>query len=146
MYRDTLRRTMIAINVIDGIYYTLAKKSGVKENTLTLLYALDDGRPHSQKEICEQWFMPKTTLNTIVKECAAAGYVYLDGSSHTKEKDVCLTPAGQAYAAQILAPIYALEERAMAEALGGAPGDFIRPLERFTDHLKSEARTYEPTL
>ena len=38
--RTEIRRLMIALNKIDGIYYLIAKKSGTKENMLSLLYAL----------------------------------------------------------------------------------------------------------
>lgn len=39
---ENIRRLMLAINKIDGSYYFFARKLGVKENTLALLYALDD--------------------------------------------------------------------------------------------------------
>ncbi|MCQ4991523.1 MarR family transcriptional regulator, partial [[Clostridium] symbiosum] len=74
-YREEIRRIMVSVNVIDGIYAMGAKKIGIKDNSLSLLYVLDDGKPHSQKEICEYWLIPKTTLNTIVKECVNAGYI-----------------------------------------------------------------------
>ena len=63
-----IRRLIIAVNKIDGLYYQEAKKLGIKGNALSLLYALDDGEPHSQKQLCEQWLIPRTTMNTIVKE------------------------------------------------------------------------------
>lgn len=66
--REAMRRIAIAINSMDAAYEMISRKIGVKENTMILLYALDDGRPHTQKEICEEWLIPKTTLNTIVRE------------------------------------------------------------------------------
>ena len=73
-YREKIRRIMICVNVIGGIYDSIAKKTGVKESVLTLLYALDDGAAHFQKEICEEWFIPKTTLNTVIREFVEKGY------------------------------------------------------------------------
>ena len=75
--REQVRQLMAAINRIDGIWYLLAKKSGVKVNTLSLLFALDDGLPHTQKQICEEWIIPRTTINTVVQECAQMGYLEL---------------------------------------------------------------------
>ena len=46
-----IRRLTQAFNRIDGAYYYCARRLGVEENTLALLYALDDGRPHSQKQV-----------------------------------------------------------------------------------------------
>ena len=50
---DALKRINNAINKIDGAYYFCGKKLGIKENTLALFYALKDGAPHTQKQICE---------------------------------------------------------------------------------------------
>ena len=44
-----VRRLALVINRMDGAYYLYARQHGVNENALTLLYALDDGEPHSQK-------------------------------------------------------------------------------------------------
>ena len=70
---ETIRRIMLAINQIDGLYYLLGRHYGVNENTLAFLYALDDERPHSQKEISDQWLIPRTTVNSIVKHMIADG-------------------------------------------------------------------------
>lgn len=140
--RKEIRRIMIAVNVIDGIYAIIAKKSGIKENTLALLYALDDGKPHSQKEICEQWLIPKTTLNTIVKECVEKGYIFLNANEHKKEKEICLTETGKEYAGRILNQIYALEQQAMERTLENNSPEFVKGLEQFADNLKEEARKF----
>ena len=68
------RRLVAASYASDGAYYRWALRSGVTEHTLNLLYALDDGLPHSQKQISEEWGIPKTTVNTVVKACREAGY------------------------------------------------------------------------
>ena len=130
---------MISVNVIDGIYEMIAKKIGIKENTLALLYALDDGKSHSQKEICEEWLIPRTTLNTIVKECVEAGYIFLDTDHRKKEKEVCLTEKGQQYASDILRQVYELEETAMKQTLENGSEVFIDGLVRFTSNLKNAA-------
>lgn len=141
-YRNEIRRIMIAVNVINGAYDMIAKKIGIKENTLALLYALDDGKAHSQKEICEEWFIAKTTLNTIVKECAEEGYIFLEAGDHKKEKKICLTEKGRKYARDILSKVYELEEYAMAHTKANCSSEFIAALEQFTANLKKEARTF----
>ena len=141
-YREEIRRIMVSVNVIDGIYAIGAKKIGIKDNSLSLLYALDDGKPHSQKEICEHWLIPKTTLNTIVKECVNAGYIVLDGIKHTKEKEIRLTDKGQEYAKTILNQVYELERRAMEKTLSSYSPEFVQALEQFTAYLKEEAEHF----
>ncbi|HCS76041.1 MAG TPA: MarR family transcriptional regulator [Clostridiales bacterium] len=141
-YREEIRRIMISVNVIDGIYAIGAKKIGIKDNTLSLLYALDDGKPHSQKEICEHWLIPKTTINTIVKECVDIGYIVLVASNHTKEKEIRLTDKGQEYTRTILNQVYELERRAMEKTLASYSPEFVQAIEQFTAYLKEESEHF----
>lgn len=83
-----IRRLMLATTKIDGAYYLFSRRLGIKENVLVLLYALDDGKPHSQKQICEDWLVPKTTINTNVKELVRAGYVMLYPGAGTGRKSL----------------------------------------------------------
>ncbi len=104
-----IRQLMLATNKIDGVYYFFAKKLGINENKLAVLYALDDGNPHSQKQICEEWLIPKTTISTIIKELEAEGYLTLVVGSHTKEKTICLTDKGVVYVKNIMKEVYEAE-------------------------------------
>lgn len=140
--RNNIRKIMISVNVIDGIYEMIAKKLGIKENTLALLYALDDGELHSQKEISEEWLIPRTTLNTIVKECIQKGYIFLNEDNGKKEKEICFTPKGKAVASNILKQVYEIEQQAMERTLLSVSSDFIHGLEQFTEHLQAETRRF----
>ena len=112
--RPLIRRLSIAINLIDGDYTRTARRLGLKENELSLFYALDDGAPHSQAEISRHWLIPKTTLNTIVGDCVARGLIRLEGG---REKYIRLTEAGAAFARRALDAVYALEDAAFARTL-----------------------------
>jgi len=96
---------------LDNFYNEFAKKSGVKPNLMWILYALDDGMPHSQKEISTSWDIPITTINTIVKELINDGYVEL---SHIKgkrrEMNIILTKKGVLYSKEILSDLYKIED------------------------------------
>ena len=105
------RRLILATTRMDGAYYYFARRSGVPENLLALFYALADGRPHSQKEICQDWLIPKTTINTIVKEQVAVGHLTLR-AGEGREKIICLTEAGRAYADKAISALCAAERAA----------------------------------
>lgn len=134
--RALLRRMAIATNRIDGTYYLISRAMGATENAVALLYALDDGEAHTQKQISQEWLIPKTTLNTIVKECVSEGYIRLE--PHAREKTLRLTEAGRAYAKALLEPLYAAEGRAMEAVLSDASPEFVTALERFAQELQSE--------
>lgn len=135
---ETVRRIIWAINKIDGVYYYFARHLGINENTLTLLYALDDGRLHSQKEVSDEWLIPRTTINTIVKNMVADGYIAFDPKQHTKEKAIMLTEKGRDYVDKLMKSIYSAEENAMQDTLQQFPSEFILALEHFSDCLYRE--------
>lgn len=135
---EAVRRIILATNKIDGAYYYFAKCLGINENTLAFLYALDDGRPHSQKEISDEWLIPRTTINTIVKSLVAAGYITFDPEQHTKEKTIILTESGRNYTDNLLKALYAGEEHAIKDTLQRFPPEFVSALEHFSKSLHNE--------
>lgn len=135
---EIVRRIAVAMNKIDGTYYLSAKKLGINENMLAVLYALDDGNLHSQKQICEEWLIPKTTINTIVKELIEAGYITLLARGKTREKNIRLTDSGKAYTQKVMKSVYAAEQRAIEKTLQKFPSLFADALDFFADRLYEE--------
>ena len=90
--RQIMRALATAMNRIDQMYCDDVTRIGVKASELWLLYALDDGAPHSQKQICQEWGLPKTTLNTTLKQAEAKGYLTLVPiAGKRRERQICLT-------------------------------------------------------
>ena len=131
------RRLILAATRMDGAYYYFARHSGVPENQLALFYALSDGKPHSQKEICEDWLIPKTTINTVVKEQVAAGHLTLR-AGEGREKIICLTEAGRAYARESVSALCAAERAAAGQVVARHGADFVAAVEDFTEALWRE--------
>lgn len=106
-----------------------------------MLYALDDGKPHSQKQIYEEWLIPKTTLNTIVKELESDGYVRMEIiPGQRREMNIYLTEAGKKYARQVLDSFYPAEEDAFGQIenagiLSCELENFCKKLENSFDNL-----------
>lgn len=134
--RAYIDRLNLCMNQIDGLYYMAARKLGIKDNTLALFYVLNDGKPHTQKEICEEWLIPRTTINTIVRENVSRGYIRLENDGHGKEKQIFLTEEGGKYAREILKSVYAAEETAMERTLEEFSPKLLTGLEAFTRYLK----------
>lgn len=135
---DTLSyvdRLYASSNRIDGLYYMAARALGISENMLSLLYALLDGRPRSQKQICEELLIPKTTLNTVTRECLAAGHISL---GEGKEKLIELTPSGREYAEGLLSGMCLAEREAMDLTMEEFGTGFVGAVESFTEHLREE--------
>ena len=131
------RRLILAATRMDGAYYYFARHSGVPENQLALFYALSDGKPHSQKEICQDWLIPKTTINTIVKEQVAVGHLTLR-AGEGREKIICLTEAGRAYAQKTVSALCAAERAAAEQVVAKHGAGFVAAMEDFAAALWRE--------
>ncbi len=134
--RGYVRRLINSIYYLDGLYVKGGKLSGVEGNTIVFLYALDDDKSHTQKSLSEEWMIPRTTLNTIVKRCEKEGYLTLKHVEGTRrEMELCLTEKGKAYTAEVLSNLYKVEEIAITETLKECSPDFVSEFELFVKNL-----------
>lgn len=124
---------------IDGLYDQWAKRTGETGNTLSLFYALDSGKPYTQKQISEEFLIPKQTLNSIVKDCIAKGYIRLAPSpENRREKLLCLTDAGREYVDSFLAPLFAIEQYAVGQMEREYGDAVLKGLERFCEVFRQQ--------
>ena len=99
---------------MDAMYAEYAKRRKCKNaRLLWVLYALDDGTNHSQRDIAENWNIPKSSVNAIVSELYDDGYVtFVPIPGQKREMFVRLTPEGEEYAHKKLADLYKIEKKA----------------------------------
>ena len=135
--RETARRLIRALYNIDEVYYLNEAKKKLSDAELCVMYALDDGKPHSQREISQEWLVPKTSVNTIVKRWEKDGLVTMVPiPGKRREMHVCLTDAGQSYAKQFLGFLYRAEDQALKKTLEKYSDSFIEVIEFFGASLK----------
>ncbi len=126
-----------AVYRIDGAYDVFSKDAGIPPTMLWVLSAINDGKAHTQSQICWDWNFPRTTVNTQVKELQRLGYVTLRPVPGTRrELYVELTAAGKEYADQVLAPVYAAEEELFQRYFQGREPQFVAELNRFATVMK----------
>ncbi len=141
-YSTQMRRFMVALNRIDGLYYQFAKSTHIKDTAVVLLYALSDGQPHTQKQICDEWLIPKTTLNTVVLDMQAQGQLQLLSEEGKKAKFIVLTESGKALAENILGKSFAAEKAALEKTLETCSPEFIEGFEQFAANFEQELKPY----
>ena len=136
-YKEFYLRLGKAIYKIDNAYDEYAKNNKVTSpNALWVLYALNDGEVHSQKTICQGWSIPKTTINTIVKEFENEGYVTLSHIEGTRrEMSVVLTESGKEYADKLLSPLYEREKEVLKKVRNYE--SLLKELESFASEIVS---------
>ncbi len=135
-HREPIMQFMLAINRLDGFYYTLAKRLGLYENETALLYALSDGKRHTQREICRQWLIPRTTVNSITQKYVRLGYLELLPTGH-REKELRLTQAGESFLTELFAEVFQAEEIAFAQTIGEDAGAISRAILQFIQRMEA---------
>ena len=127
-----------ALYHVDSFYDEFAKKSNVSSALLWVLYALNDGNSHTQIEISNDWELPKTTVNTVIKEIQQNGYVELIPiKGKRREMSIVLTKSGKNYADSILSDLYKKEAK-VYKTLRSEEYEVVDLLERIAKKLKGD--------
>lgn len=135
--REQARRLIRALNNIDEAYYLNEGERKLSDAELSVMYALDDGMPHSQREISREWLLPKTSVNTIVKRWEKEGLVTMTSiPGKRREMHIVLTEAGKEYAKGFLGFLYRAEDRALQKTVEKYSEEFIEAIEFFGASLK----------
>lgn len=125
-----------AIYHIDAVYDDFARSGKVAPTLLWIMYALGDGNSHTQREICEDWDLPKSTVNTVVGDLKEHGYVELIPiKGKRREMTVVLTESGKDYADGLLKPLYE-KEAAVFQKLNAADRKVTQTLEKLVRLLR----------
>ena len=144
-YRRTARRLSIAMANFDTSYMLSKNFISVSEAELRMMYALDDDESHSQKEIAEQWLIPRTTVNAVTKRWVSEGLLTKTPIPGKKrEMVISFTDAGREYAKKFLTFLYKAENKAIAETLERYSDEFVDAIEylsaRFKNAFEEEIR------
>jgi len=135
--RDIARRLILALYNIDEVYYLNEGRKKISDAELSVMYALDDGKPHSQREISQEWLVPKTTVNTIVKRWEKEGLLTQTPiQGKRREMNIMLTDVGREYAKSFMSFLYKAEDKALKKTLDKYSDDFIEVIEYFGESLK----------
>lgn len=91
----------------NAIYEEWVKTQGISSNSPLVLYSFYDGSEvYTQKSISQKWYIPKQTVNTILKDFAERGFIEMLSILEDKHnKAIRLTPAGKLFVDTIIAKL-----------------------------------------
>ena len=142
--RNLSRRLTLALNKIDIVYLANENKKTISDAEYCFMYALDDALPHSQKDISEEWLIPKTTINSIAKKYEREGYINFSRvPGARREMMITLTDVGHEYVKNQLAFMYRAEEIAIRKTVEQFGEGFIEIIEAYGKNLKDAFVTDE---
>lgn len=125
---------------IDAAYNKIAKRENVSPTLLWIMYAINDDGYHTQREICEDWDLPKSTVNTIIISLKDEGYLDLIPIKGKKrEMQISLTESGKEYANKITKDVYNLEAKIYSK-LSFEKNNFLDNLKEIEVLLKEETK------
>lgn len=96
-----------------GVYSRWAKAIGINYNRMLVFYTIHDYGYCTQKQMCDQYLLPRQTMNNIVSALCREGLLTEEPTLRKgREKAYVLTDAGAEYSARHLASLNAVEDRA----------------------------------
>ena len=82
--------------------------------------------------------IPRSTLNTIVKEYAENGYIRLEKGVRAKEKILLITEKGRNYTSAWMDRLFSAEQEAFTKAVDRYGCAFVDALSLFVDTLEEQ--------
>ena len=125
----------------NGIYHRLARHYGLSDSAFWILYTLREaGGPVSQRQLCQELYLSKQTVNSALKSLEGAGYLRLESAPDSrKNKEIHLTVLGEELLRRAADPVFAMEERAFLRLTEEEREAILRLGRRHLDLLREEA-------
>lgn len=98
------------------LYEKWAKRQGINNYVSQIMYMIYTNETNRQKDIAENYGMPKQTVNTIITEFQKKGYIRLiPDESDKRSKIIVLTDEGIKYAENIVKPLLNCEKKVLSK-------------------------------
>lgn len=108
---DDVNRAIIKFR---GIYSEWSSRHNISYNEMLVLYTIRETGFCTQKQICDNYLLPKQTMNNVIAGLRKDGVLECDDAhSKGREKAFVLSSEGNEYAAPFLESLDMVESRAL---------------------------------
>lgn len=126
---------------INSVYETYAKSVGLSCTSLYILHLVLLKENCTQKYICEQMFLPKQTINSVVMSFHKQGLMEMfELPEDRRHKLIQLTSKGKEYAAKIIPKIEAAEIHSMEQFDIEERLQLLQLMEKYSRIFQAELR------
>lgn len=119
---------------LGSIYTEAALSFGISESAFWLLYAVSDSeKEYSQQKICDEWAIPKQTLNSSVKCLIKRNLIALDQArspNDRKQKIIRLTSDGELFVSRNIQKFKEKEQQVLSELTEHEQDDYISLMQK----------------
>lgn len=141
---NNISKQLLMINHIykemDTLYHLYAKKCGLSDTALWLLYSLYENEDlRTQKDICSEWHYPPQTINSSLKSLERQGIVNLEPiEGNRKNKLIVLTDKGTWLINETIVPLIEAEEATFRKLNNDEREAVISATSKYLDILHNE--------
>lgn len=140
MAKERFEQFQIIRRKTDDEWASILNHFGMAKGQMMVIWTLwDFKKPCTQKEICDDWYENKQTINSAVKKLAEEGYIDIAPSpDNLREKLLLLTEKGNFFAMRTVGKILEAEKRAFELLLEEEQNEIIRINQKHYELLKKE--------
>lgn len=101
----------------DILYHRIAVHYNLSDSNFWILYSLyESKKPCTQKEICDDWYFNKQTINSSIKNLVELGYIRKGNEEkNNTNKKIELTPLGLEIAEKTVCEVMKIEDIAFSK-------------------------------
>ena len=121
---------------LDDLYHEIALKIGISNSALAILYTvcvLGDGC--LQKDVCQEAYISKQTVNSSVRKLEKNGYLYLEQGTG-RDKHIRLTEMGRRFVKEKIRPVIQMENEAFLDMEPEERKKFISLSRKYVDRFR----------
>lgn len=137
---DKVKRINCLSNELDMLYHQAARKLGVSDSVLCILYMIyEKGDRCLLHDICTESGLSKQTINSSLRKLEQEQILFLEQDTG-KKKRICLTEKGKPYVDQTAACLYEAECSAFADWTEEEFTQYLAFMKKYMDafHLQIE--------
>lgn len=121
----------------EEVYRNMARRMGIPETKLWILYSLRCDGVVTQKDLCDWMQIPKQSVNSTLKKMEQEGILFLESmEENRKSKRILLTKKGQRLAKKTAEYLFDIEEQAFDCFDAKEEIQFLTLYERYVRRLK----------
>lgn len=125
---------------MDEIYHIYAKKQGVSDAALWLMYSLyERDAGYTQRELCSAWHYPPQTVNSSLKNLEKQGLIALTAiPGNKKNKLVVLTEKGKEMTQRIISALVLAEQKSLQGLKRSEQEALLSLTKKYVELLRAE--------
>lgn len=137
------RKTMDTLNelleTVESCYMTVARENNLTYNALMLMLMVDYYDKLTQKQVCDELFLPKSSVHSMLSDLIARGYLKLTAGGNKKEKYIVPTDSGAKFIKKVVSETEQMENGALKSISDTEIAAFTETAKKLAKQMKAEA-------